>query len=152
MLPNGMGFADLVAELKDDHLDAAGVAPHLVWSSDRSTSRVPLQAALVYFFHDCSAADAIAAAQRLTPQPDRGRSIRTRLTPQRFGRIPRLYVEAQADRAVILACQRRMQDLVPGSEVVTIPTGHAPHLGAPRILADALIPFLTVAEIEPPDS
>ncbi|WP_407177261.1 alpha/beta fold hydrolase [Bradyrhizobium sp. STM 3562] len=149
MLPSGMAFADLVAELKGDHPDAVGVAPHLIWSRDRLTSRVPMQVALAYFFHDCPVADAAAAAQRLTPQPDRGRAVRARLTPQRFGRIPRLYVEAEADRAVIPACQRRMQALVPGADVVTLPTGHAPHLAAPRLLADVLIPFLTASEDGP---
>lgn len=146
MLPSGMAFADLITELKGHHPDAAGIGPHLIWSRDRLISRVPMQAAFAYFFQDCSAADAAAAAQRLTPQPERGRAIRTQLTPDRFGRVPRLYVEAEADRAVIPACQRRMQELVPGAEVITMPTGHAPHLVAPRLLADALIPFLTAAK------
>jgi len=149
MLPDGMAFADLVAEAKPDHPDAAGVGPHLVWSHDRLTSRVPIQVALAYFFHDCPTADAALAAQKLTPQPDRGRAIRARLTPKRFGRIPRLYVEAEADRAVIPPLQRRMQALVPGADVVTLPTGHAPHLAAPRLLADVLTPFLTGSEDGP---
>jgi len=149
MLPDGMAFTDLVAEAKRDHPEAAGVAPHLVWSRDRLTSRVPMQVALAYFFHDCPMAEAALAAQRLTPQPDRGRSIRAKLTPKRFGRIPRLYVEAEADRAVIPPLQRRMQALVPGADVVTLPTGHAPHLAAPRLLADVLSPFLTGSEDGP---
>jgi pimeloyl-ACP methyl ester carboxylesterase len=143
MLPDSVSYADVVAELKHDHPNAAGIAPHLIWSPDRLTSRVPAEAALTYFFHDCPSEAATAAAQRLTPQPDRGRSARARLTPERFGRVPRLYVEAEADRSIILACQRRMQALVPGAEVVTLPTGHAPQLAAPGLLADALLPFLT---------
>ena len=146
MLPDGMAFAELVDQLKDDHSDAAGIAPHLVWSQDRLSSCVPMEAALAYFFHDCRPADAVAAARRLTPQPDRGRAVRAHLTVERFGRVPRLYIEAEADRSVIPACQRRMQALVPGAEVVTIPTGHAPQLAAPELLADALIPFLSGAE------
>ncbi len=73
----------------------------------------------------------------LTPQPERGRNIRAGLTPERFGTVPRLYVEAEADRSIVLACQRRMQALVPGAEVVTLLTGHAPHLAAPDLLAAA---------------
>lgn len=143
MLPSGMAFADLVAELRADHPDAIGIGPHLLWSDDGLTSRVPTAAALAYFFHDC--ADGEAAAVRLTPQPEHGRNIRVALTPERFGGVPRLYVEAEADRSIILACQRRMQALVPGAEVVTLSTGHAPHLAAPGLLATALIPFLTAA-------
>lgn len=149
MLPDGMAFADLVADARHDHPDAAGVGPHLVWSHDRLTSRVPIQVALAYFFHDCPTAEAALAAQKLTPQPDRGRAIRAKLTAKRFGRIPRLYVEAEADRAVIPPLQRRMQALVPGADVVTLPTGHAPHLASPRLLADVLTPFLTGSEAGP---
>ncbi len=143
MLPSGMAFADLVAEARTDHPDAIGIGPHLLWSDDGLTSRVPTAAALAFFFHDCAAGE--AAAARLTPQPERGRNIRVGLTPERFGTVPRLYVEAEADRSIVLACQRRMQALVPGAEVVTLPTGHAPHLAAPDLLAAALIPFLTAA-------
>ena len=89
--------------------------------------------------------DAAMAAQRLTPQPERGRAVTARLTPQKFGRVPRLYIEAEADRSVTLVCQRRMQKLVPGAEVVTLPTGHCPHLAAPELFADILIPFLSEA-------
>jgi pimeloyl-ACP methyl ester carboxylesterase len=143
MLPSEVSYADIVAELKDDLPNVAGIAPHLVWSDDRLSSRVPVQAALTYFFQDCPSTEAMAAAQRLTPQPERGRTVRPRLTPESFGRIPRLYIETEADRSVILACQRRMQALVPGAEVVTLQTGHAPQLAAPNLLAEILRPFLT---------
>ena len=142
MLPDSVSYADIVSGLKDKHPNVAGIAPHLIWSPDRLTSRVPVQAALSYFFHDCPSVDAAAAAHRLTPQPESGRAVRPRLSAERFGRVPRLYVEAEADRSIILPCQRRMQALVPGAEVVTLPTGHAPHLAAPNLLADALLPFL----------
>jgi pimeloyl-ACP methyl ester carboxylesterase len=143
MLPDGVGYADIVAELQNDYPDVAGIAPHLIWSPDRLTSRVPVQAALTHFLQDCAPDDALAAAERLTPQPERGRAIKPRLTADRFGRVPRLYVEAEADRSVFLVCQRRMQKLVPGAEVVSLPTGHAPQLAAPSLLASVLQPFLT---------
>ena len=110
---------------------------------------MPIQVALAYFFHDCATAEAALAAQNLAPQPDRGRAIRAKLTPKRFGRIPRLYVETEADRAVIPPLQRRMRALVRGADVVTLATGHAPHLAAPRLLADVLTPFLTGNEEGP---
>jgi pimeloyl-ACP methyl ester carboxylesterase len=79
MLPDGASYADIVTELKDSHPNAAGIAPHLLRSPDRLTSRVPVQTALTYFFHDCPSAEAIAAAHRLTPQPEPGRAVRPRL-------------------------------------------------------------------------
>jgi pimeloyl-ACP methyl ester carboxylesterase len=85
---------------------------------------------------------AAAAAARLTPQPQSGRAVSPRLTAERFGTVPRLYVEATEDRSVILAVQRRMQALVPGAAVVSLPTGHAPQLSAPAALLAAILPFL----------
>ncbi|WP_375464039.1 alpha/beta fold hydrolase [uncultured Methylobacterium sp.] len=142
MLPDGMTFAELIAQGREQDPDAAGIGPHLVWSDDRLTSRVPGPAARAIFFHDCDEADARAAAARLTPQAERGRAVRAALTPARFGRVPRLYVEACHDRAVVPALQRRMCALVPGAARAVLPTGHAPQLSAPRRLAAALLPFL----------
>jgi pimeloyl-ACP methyl ester carboxylesterase len=145
MLPSGVAFAELTAPLIRDDPRAAGIGPHLVWAADRLTSRVPEDAALHYFFRDCSADFARSAARRLVPHPERGRAVRPSLTPERFGRIPRLYVEALHDRSVVLAAQRRMQELVPGAAVVSLPTGHTPHLAAPDKLATCLIPWLREA-------
>jgi hypothetical protein len=39
-----------------------------------------------------------------------------------------------------------VQELVPGAEVVSMTTDHAPRLLAPRLLADLLIPFLAAAQ------
>ncbi|MGA2128896.1 MAG: alpha/beta fold hydrolase [Xanthobacteraceae bacterium] len=142
MLPDGVGFVEVAGPVIAQDADAAGIGPYLVWSADRLTSRVPPEAARRIFFHDCPAAAAETAASRLTPQPERGRAVRPRLSPERFGRVPRLYVEALADRSVVPAVQRRMQALVPGARVVSLPTGHAPQLAAPRLLAERLVPWL----------
>lgn len=145
MLPDGVSFAEVVATVLADEPNAGGIGPHLVWSDDRLTSRVPVEAARRIFYHDCPADLAEAAARRLTPQPERGRAVRPRLSAERFGRIPRFYVEARADRSVVPAVQRRMQALVPGAKVAALPTGHTPHLSAPQELADRLIPWLREA-------
>lgn len=150
MLPDGMGFSDLVAQALAAHPEAAGIGPHLDWSGDRLTSRVPEAAARALFFQDCPEDDARSAAARLTPQPEGGRAVRAALTAARFGRMPRLYVEALADRAVVPALQGRMCALVPGAIRVALPTGHAPQLSRPHRLADALLPFLSGTSLAVP--
>ena len=142
MLPNGGTFGDMVAPLAADHPDAAGIRPHLVWSPDGLTSTVPTDAALQIFYHDCAPDDAEAACARLTPQPEGGRAVSPRLTPKRFGTIPRLYVETRQDRSVVLAAQRRMQVMVPGAAVVSLDSGHAPQLSMPEKLAGCVFPWL----------
>jgi hypothetical protein len=56
--------------------------------------------------------------------------------------VPRFYVEALADRSIVLNVQRRMQSLLPGATVASLPTGHAPQLAAPKALAGCLVPWL----------
>lgn len=142
MLPSGMMFRDLVADLLPSHPEAAGIGPYLQWSADRLTSSVPPEAARSIFFQDLPPADAERAARRLTPQPEGGRAVSATLTPERFGRLPRLYVEAHHDRSIVLAAQRRMQALVPGAEIVSLPTGHAPHVAAPDRVTEHLLRWL----------
>jgi len=142
MLPSGMTFAQLRESMTEEVGAAPGVVGELIWSADGQTSRVPAPAARAIFYHDCPPDLAAAAAQKLTPQHEGGRALQVNWTPERFGALPRLYVEATEDRSLPLALQRRMQALTPGAEVVSLPTGHAPQLSAPVALAQALIPFL----------
>jgi len=144
MLPNGMGYADLLGEtLGAEALATTGIVPHLRWSPDRAVSWVEPDAARTVFFSDCPAPLAEQLAVRLTGQPEAGRAVRPHLTPQRFGRIPRLYIEALNDRSIPLAMQRRMQELSPGAQRISLPTGHVPQASRPDLLADAMVPFLT---------
>jgi pimeloyl-ACP methyl ester carboxylesterase len=146
MLPGGESFEDLVRSVSPQYPEAIGIWPHLEWSADRGISRVPAQAAIAFFLQDCPAEDAAAAAARLTPQGEGGRAVTTPATALRYGRIPRLYVEALHDRSVILPVQRAMQARAPGARIVSLPTGHAPQFSAPAALAKAVIPFLASRE------
>jgi pimeloyl-ACP methyl ester carboxylesterase len=142
MLPDGVGFADIVDALLPEHPEAIGINGHLRYAPDGSSSLVPPEAAARIFFSDCAPDVAASAAARLTPQPQSSRAIAPHVTAARFGRVPRLYVEATEDRSVVLAAQRRMQALVPGAEVVSLPAGHAPQLSMPDALLASILPFL----------
>lgn len=139
MLSSGMGFAELCAEMSRDFPEVSGIGPYL--EAVPSGSRVPSDAACAVFFHDAPARAAVDAARRLTVQPDGGRDIATHWTAGRFGRLPRLYIEATRDRSVLPRVQQRMQQLVPGAERVPIDCGHAPQLAAPEALLAALLDF-----------
>ena len=138
MLPSGMGFK----QLQDSVDGIAGITPHLVWSEDRLTNWATAEKALEIFYHDCPPEIAADAVRRLRPQPYGGFALVAHPTPERYGRLPRLYVEATEDRSVGIVEQRRMQTLVPGAVVASMATGHVPQLSAPEQLADILCPFL----------
>ncbi|KAF0806551.1 putative alkyl salicylate esterase [Alcanivorax xiamenensis] len=141
MLPSGIGFAELTRQLVDHHPAAAGIGPHLIRNTRHRCSEVPAAAACDLFFQDVNEATAMAAARRLTPQPEQVRAGIAHWTPERFGALPRLYVEARQDRSVVLAAQRWMQQQVPGGDLVSLNTGHVPQLSEPDHLSEVLLSF-----------
>ncbi|NHO31591.1 alpha/beta fold hydrolase [Acetobacter fallax] len=142
MLPSGMGFAEVVDRILPQDPTVAGITPWLDWPVKGEISVVPPEAAIAFFLQDCPPALAVPAARRFTAQGEQGRALTARLTPERYGRVPRLYVQATQDRSVTLPLQRLMCELVPGTAVRSVDTGHAPHVVAPDTLLDVILPFL----------
>jgi len=96
-------------------------------------------------FAQLSPADAVAdALGRLAAEPDRPRATPLRLTPERFGSVPRHYVECLHDRTIPIQDQRRMQALQPCDRVIALEADHSPFLSAPDALADALLSLADV--------
>ena len=79
-----------------------------------------------------------AALARLMAEPHGPRSQKLRLTRERWGRLPRTYVECTLDRTIPIDSQRKMQAMSPGAKVVTLEADHSPYLSKPVELADAL--------------
>lgn len=82
---------------------------------------------------------AAAAMARLVAEPHGPRSTPLSLTPERWGALPRTYIECLHDRTITLTSQRRMQGMSPGAKVVSLEADHSPFLSAPGPLAAALI-------------
>lgn len=90
------------------------------------------------FYHDCAPADAAAAKASLTPQPLAPFGTPLSLTAERFGRVPKAYIECTDDRAISIELQRDMIEKTPGVTVRSLPASHSPFLSMPGELADAL--------------
>ncbi|MCK8672324.1 alpha/beta fold hydrolase [Rhodococcus sp. NPDC003382] len=141
MLPSGMDFGMLCDSL--DLVPPVGISAWLQPTADGRGTVVPPEAGAAVFFHEAAVADAIGAARRLVPQLETARLMAPTWTPERFGSVPRLYVEATLDRSVPIVTQREMQRLVPGARVVTLDSDHAPQLSARDELASVLAEFAT---------
>lgn len=87
----------------------------------------------------CPAETVAAAMAQVVAEPHGPRSTPLALSSERFGSLPRTYIECTEDRTIPLSSQRRMQQLVPGADVVTLWADHSPYLSRPRALAAALI-------------
>lgn len=141
MLPSGKGFGDIVRSMLTQYPEASGIGEFLNWEDDGRVSRVPADAIRQIFLHDISDTIVDQTIPRFTAQAEGSRALVPQWTEARFGKIPRLYIEARQDRSVILPVQRRMQQLVPGATVVSLDTGHVPQVAAPGQVADALAEF-----------
>lgn len=135
MLPDGLSRADFKAmEAPNPEFDAV-ISPI---DNGAGTVVAPDQAAEV--FAQLSPTDEVAKAiKRLVAEPHGPRSTRLQLTTERFGRIPRHYIECTEDRTIRIESQRIMQELVPGATVTTLQSDHSPFLSQPESLAAALL-------------
>jgi hypothetical protein len=76
--------------------------------------------------------------QRLRPMPRNVTMTPVHTTPERFGRLKRVYIECTLDQAIPLELQRVMQKAVPPDRTITMQAGHSPFLSAPAELTSHL--------------
>jgi pimeloyl-ACP methyl ester carboxylesterase len=133
LLPPGRSVAD-EARADGESLIAANMLP-----ADRGvTCTLPPEIARQAFYSGCDAATADFALTQLRVEPLRPLVTPLRVTAERFGRVPRAYVECTRDHTISLAAQRRMQATWPCDPVLTLKSGHSPFLSHPRELAQWL--------------
>jgi pimeloyl-ACP methyl ester carboxylesterase len=140
MLPSGVGFDEVRAELGDEP-ELMGLAPFVESVRDGAATVVPGDAAVAVLFGRAAPALAVAA-RRLQPQWNAGLDLVPAWTPERYGSLPRLYVETLGDLDIPPVLQRHMQRRAPGADVVSIDSDHAPQLSAPDELVAALTAFI----------
>jgi pimeloyl-ACP methyl ester carboxylesterase len=79
------------------------------------------------------------AAPRLRPQPVATMRDPVRITPERWGRLPRTYVLALDDRGIPPAYAEYMLEQVGADRVVRIDCDHSPFASAPDRLTEILL-------------
>ncbi len=122
------------------------VVPHLDVREDAGLITVRPDAARDVFYQDCLTEDADRATALLVPEALTPRVTPAELSADRFGRVPRVYMETLNDRALLPELQRRMQAALPCREVVSLESGHSPFLSMPRTLARRFVDVATSIE------
>jgi pimeloyl-ACP methyl ester carboxylesterase len=117
----------------------AAVVPNLVIDDDAGVWLIKQEAVVPSFYADVDPAELPGIFARLKPEPLFSLHTPQRLTAERFGHVKRTYIECEADRAITLQCQRRMQLAWPCERVVTLPGSHSPFYARPAALAQALL-------------
>ncbi len=135
MLPDGMSRAQFkLAEGPNPAFDTL-ITPVAGGHGTRITGANPAAV-----FAQLSPPELVAGAMaRLVDEPHGPRSTPLHLTPENYGRVPRVYIECTDDRTIPIASQRRMQALVPGARVETLWADHSPYLSRPEAVAAILL-------------
>lgn len=89
------------------------------------------------FYADVSPEDRYRAMERLRPQPLAISTTPVTLTAERFGSVPRWYIECTHDNAIRINLQRAMVKASP-CKLLTMECGHSPFFSHPEELAEHL--------------
>ncbi|MBB3862186.1 pimeloyl-ACP methyl ester carboxylesterase [Novosphingobium hassiacum] len=132
LVPPGKSMREAAAEQLDGVMEGVHV------SADGVSSTYEPQTAMRVFYNTTDKALAESAIARLTPQPLQPIAVKLELTPDRFGSVPRAYIECLQDNAIPIAFQRQMQKALPCDPVVVMDCDHSPFLCQPEELASKL--------------
>jgi len=133
LLPAGMSLAE-AARTDRESL----VPPNMIPAESGLTCNLRAEVIRPALFGLCTDDDYEYALARLSPEPLKPLVTPLKVTGQRFGSVPRTYVECLQDRTVTPGAQRRMQAVLPCENVLTIDSDHSPFLSRPRELARLL--------------
>lgn len=97
-------------------------------------------------YHDCPEEIGALADALLEAEPNWPGFTPLELTAERFGRVPKIYIECTEDRAVTPALQRRMWKDTPCDRVLSLASGHSPFFSRPAELAALLVEAQTVID------
>lgn len=137
LLPDAMSVLEFYGKYLRPEM--RGAHSRVTYDPEGLRSSIDPASAVEVFYHQANRATAEAAARRLTPQPEGARRSRLHLSPERFGSVPRVYIEARDDHSVHLPLQRQMQELTPCLATYGLDSDHAPQLSQPDTLTELLL-------------
>ena len=115
------------------------VSPNAIADETGTYLFIPSEKLKEIFYADCSDEDIARAKILVGPQAIRPLATPVHVTPENFGRIPRVYVECLRDRAITPPCQRQMYTASPCEKVFTLDTCHSSFFSAPEELSTLLL-------------
>jgi pimeloyl-ACP methyl ester carboxylesterase len=119
--------------------------PTLNLSQDQSSFMNKDEVTAGVFYNDCSAEDIAHAKTLLGPESVAVFKAPVHLSNDKFGRVPRVYIECLCDHCMSPQLQKAMYTATPCLRVLSLNTSHSPFLSAPEKLVNYL---LSIAELK----
>jgi len=128
LVPNGHTQGDISNLLPRD-------ISFLTLSPDGVALTVDLEQAKRIAFNRTPSEEADRAIAQFGAEPAACFTWPVHVTDERYGRVPRVYIETMHDNAIPLTLQWIMQESLPCQRVITMDTDHSPSHSAPKELA-----------------
>ena len=112
------------------------------WSivaEDRKSFSIPPLILEKYFYNTTQAEWIARAVEKVTPLPFSVLAEPVSLTPERYGRIPRIYIRTRQDGAWNPDLQKLCIARQPCGKIFELDTDHSPFYSAPEKLTDILV-------------
>lgn len=126
LVPPGQSLADVTGHRPDSETPLP------------SKERLAAMARML-FYSGCTPEDADWAISNLHPEPMQVMTTPASVTWERWGRVPRAFIECSDDAVLSLDKQREMQAAAPCDPVLTLKSDHSPFLCMPEALAEAML-------------
>lgn len=110
----------------------------LIIDEDAGSVSVRPEALESLFYGCCPEEDVTLARLLLRPEALAPLAAPIHVTPENYGRIPRVYIECQRDGIIAPQLQREMYARTPCTKVISMDTDHSPFFSQPAELAGHL--------------
>jgi len=119
--------------------DSSLVVPNMVVAGDGTSMTVRDDAVADAFYGQCPPEDVALARMLLVPEAVAPNATAVRVTPSRFGRVPKAYIECLRDQAIPVELQRQMASNSECRIAASLDTDHSSFLSMPRELVACLL-------------
>jgi pimeloyl-ACP methyl ester carboxylesterase len=133
LLPDGRS---VVAEARDD--PGSLIPANMVPAIGGVTCTLRPEILRAAFYEHALPEDQEYAISRLSPEPLKPLATPVKVSAERFGQVPRAYIQCGDDRTVSFESQLRMRRVLPCEPVLTLECDHTPFLSLPGPLARLL--------------
>lgn len=133
LLPNGGSFFKAVSGV-----EGSKAVENFYLSEDETYALVNEEEIQNAFAHDISKEAFDGAKPYIVPEPAAPLAYELEITDERYGTVPKYYIECTEDRAIPIEVQRAMyKENV--KKVFSLNTSHTPNFSQPKNLADILL-------------
>ena len=133
MLRNGETLNDLLQQTDNIAAIGEGMVFH-----ENGTLTLSSQTIRQYFYNKTPEPLVQMACERIVPEPAASSVTPIHVTTERFGTVPRAYIECAQDQGLTLNVQRAMQEALPVAFTDRLQADHSPFFSAPAGLVRSL--------------